>query len=94
MQERQVLRYDPLWSLEITDGASCFLQLLRLGVPKDPTLKMKREEACVVWPGGRKRKARDANRPRPKSFGHFAPFVERPLLEFLFSPLFAERSFM
>eukprot|EP00913_Durusdinium_trenchii_P022429 g21068.t1 len=48
VQERQVLRYDPLWSLEITDGASCFLQLLRLGVPKDPTLKMKREEACVV----------------------------------------------
>ena len=48
VQERQVLRYDPAWSLEIKDGASCFLQMLRLGVPKDQAAKLQNEEACAV----------------------------------------------
>ncbi|CAE7770470.1 ankrd54, partial [Symbiodinium necroappetens] len=48
VQERQVLRYDPSWALEIHDGASCFLQLVRLGVPKDRTKKLTGKEACVV----------------------------------------------
>ena len=48
VQERQVLRYDPAWSLEIKDGASCFLQMLRLGVPKVQAAKLQNEEACAV----------------------------------------------
>eukprot|EP00434_Breviolum_minutum_P009067 symbB.v1.2.007983.t1/scaffold496.1/size195705/7 len=51
VQERQVLRYDPEWSLKIKDGASCFLQMLRLGVPLDPSAKLKgqqAQQACVV----------------------------------------------
>lgn len=38
VQERQVLRFDPSWALEITDGASCCMQLLRLGVPGNQEL--------------------------------------------------------
>ena len=54
VQERQVLRYDPEWSLKVKDGASCFLQMLRLGVPQDPSAKLKgqqAQQACVVYLG-------------------------------------------
>ena len=54
VQERQVWRYDPEWSLKIKDGASCFLQMLRLGVPLDPSAKLKgqqAQQACVVYLG-------------------------------------------
>ena len=51
VQERQVLRYDPAWSLEICNGISCFFQMLRLGVPQDPHAKLVGDQACVVYLG-------------------------------------------
>ncbi|CAE6956906.1 ankrd54 [Symbiodinium natans] len=48
VQERQVLRYDPSWAQQIHDGASCFLQLARLGVPKDRSKRLTGKDACVV----------------------------------------------
>lgn len=48
VQERQVLRYDPAWSLEICNGISCFFQMLPLVVPQDPHAKLVGDQACVV----------------------------------------------
>lgn len=35
VQDRQILRYDPEWALSVKDGATCCLQLLRLGAVSD-----------------------------------------------------------
>lgn len=51
VQERQVLRYDPAWSLEICNGISCFFQMLPLVVPQDPHAKLVGDQACVVYLG-------------------------------------------
>eukprot|EP00930_Biecheleria_cincta_P066211 TRINITY_DN5226_c0_g2_i1.p1 TRINITY_DN5226_c0_g2~~TRINITY_DN5226_c0_g2_i1.p1 ORF type:complete len:1024 (-),score=190.57 TRINITY_DN5226_c0_g2_i1:405-3476(-) len=52
IQKKQVLRFDPQWARQITDGASCCMALLRLGVPFDPqapAAKLKEnKDACVV----------------------------------------------
>ncbi|CAJ1411444.1 unnamed protein product [Effrenium voratum] len=48
VQERQVLRYDPQWAQDIHDGASGFLQLLRLGAPQDASASLVHDDACAV----------------------------------------------
>eukprot|EP00931_Biecheleriopsis_adriatica_P087190 TRINITY_DN61693_c0_g1_i1.p1 TRINITY_DN61693_c0_g1~~TRINITY_DN61693_c0_g1_i1.p1 ORF type:complete len:1040 (+),score=209.01 TRINITY_DN61693_c0_g1_i1:29-3148(+) len=51
VQDRQVLRYEPSWARSISDGASCCLQLLRLGVPADKAEASKlrqKPDACAV----------------------------------------------
>lgn len=52
VHKRQVLRFDPQWARQISDGASCCMELMRLGVPFDPNspaAKLKdNNDACVV----------------------------------------------
>ncbi|CAE8583722.1 unnamed protein product [Polarella glacialis] len=49
VQLRGVLRFDPGWAQEITDGASCCLQLLRLGVPLHQEAGLPQDDAtCSV----------------------------------------------
>lgn len=52
VQRRQLLRFDPQWARKISDGVSCCIELMRLGVPFDPTspaAKLKEnKDACVV----------------------------------------------